>query len=396
MCRKRLRRRCTSGVAIVKLAGSAPRNKVVSVAALPISSGTSRLWLPASGSNGLRVKERPSRTGRNGSGTFFIAASNCATGSFCKAAPSARARPSVVASCAAWRAASSGPSRRRPPEMLCAIALWNSPLAAGIFSSVVTFEAPPDWPKIVTLLGSPPKACALSRTQRKAATRSSRPALPASAKRSSLPLQIQIAEHVQAVVDGHHHHVAMGGERAAVEARGCARAGGPAAAMQPHHDRAQLTGCQFRRINIEVQAVFAHGLQRHIPGVQRRLFLGVLRRGIAERIGVTDAGPGRHRCGRQKAVRAPGRGGVGNSLEADASTALHAAQLAAAGFHHGGGVQGARVANAKEAGAGQHRGTLQQAAAFRPRARCAGHVGDRVLSLRHDILHSNHKVVSAS
>src|ERR1700722_4305270 len=127
---------------------------------------------------------------------------------------------------------------------------------------------------------------------------------------------------------------AAGGERAAVEAGGGARAGGPAAAMQPHHDRAQLTRLQFRRVNIEVQAIFAHGLQRHIPGVERRWFFGVLRRGIAERIGIADAGPGRYRRRRQKAVRAPRRGGIGNALEADAGAVSYTAQLAAGGFHH--------------------------------------------------------------
>jgi hypothetical protein len=62
--------------------------------------------------------------------------------------------------------------------------LWNSPLALGIASSVQTFAPPPDWPMIVTLPGSPPKAATLSRTHSSAATMSSMPTLPELAKRS--------------------------------------------------------------------------------------------------------------------------------------------------------------------------------------------------------------------
>ena len=65
------------------------------------------------------------------------------------------------------------------------IALWNRPFASGIAMQTATFDPPPDWPKIVTLPASPPMASALSRTQRSAATMSSMPALPASAKRES-------------------------------------------------------------------------------------------------------------------------------------------------------------------------------------------------------------------
>jgi hypothetical protein len=37
------------------------------------------------------------------------------------------------------------------------MARWNRPRAEGAPSSVLTLPPPPDWPKIVTLLGSPPK-----------------------------------------------------------------------------------------------------------------------------------------------------------------------------------------------------------------------------------------------
>ena len=58
------------------------------------------------------------------------------------------------------------------------IARWNSPLADGIASSVATFRPPPDWPKIITVFGSPPNSAMLSRTQRSAATMSSMPTSP--------------------------------------------------------------------------------------------------------------------------------------------------------------------------------------------------------------------------
>ena len=89
------------------------------------------------------------------------------------------------------RRASRGQLRRvlglrtmRRPDPLCTAARWNSPLAAGIASSVLTFAPPPDCPKMVTLPGSPPKLPMLSRTQSRAATMSSIPTLAEEAYRS--------------------------------------------------------------------------------------------------------------------------------------------------------------------------------------------------------------------
>jgi hypothetical protein len=62
------------------------------------------------------------------------------------------------------------------------IARWKSPFAPGIDISVATFRPPPDWPKIVTRLGSPPKPPMLSRTHSSAATMSSKPTLLEAAK----------------------------------------------------------------------------------------------------------------------------------------------------------------------------------------------------------------------
>jgi len=73
------------------------------------------------------------------------------------------------------------------PGPLCTIALWNRPRAAGIAISVETFIPPPDWPKMVTLPGSPSKAAMLSLTQWRASTMSSMPATDDAAPSSPRP-----------------------------------------------------------------------------------------------------------------------------------------------------------------------------------------------------------------
>ena len=66
-------------------------------------------------------------------------------------------------------------------DPLCTAALWNSPFADGAASSVDTFPPPPDWPKIITLPGSPPNPAMLPFTHFSAATKSTMPRLPDSA-----------------------------------------------------------------------------------------------------------------------------------------------------------------------------------------------------------------------
>src|SRR2546430_158253 len=55
------------------------------------------------------------------------------------------------------RAAALSASPRRRVDPLCTTALWNRPFAIGIDAMVLTLLPPPDWPKIVTFPGSPPK-----------------------------------------------------------------------------------------------------------------------------------------------------------------------------------------------------------------------------------------------
>ena len=59
------------------------------------------------------------------------------------------------------------------PDMT--IIFWNRSSASGIWPNTVTFPPPPDWPKMVTFSGSPPKAAIFSFTQRRASTRSAMP-----------------------------------------------------------------------------------------------------------------------------------------------------------------------------------------------------------------------------
>jgi len=76
------------------------------------------------------------------------------------------------------------PSPRLVPRNLSSstplmmIPFRKRPSAAWICSSAETFMPPPDWPKIVTFAGEPPKAAMFSCTHRRAATRSAIPALP--------------------------------------------------------------------------------------------------------------------------------------------------------------------------------------------------------------------------
>ena len=103
-----------------------------------------------------------------------MASSRRATGSACRASSCLGPSSSCFSTASARRVVRSR-SAKRTPAPLWMIALWNSPLAAGIASRALTFPPPPDWPKMVTLPGSPPKRAACSRTHSSAATRSRTP-----------------------------------------------------------------------------------------------------------------------------------------------------------------------------------------------------------------------------
>ena len=159
----------------------------VSSVVLPTSSGMSCAYGGAAGVHVCCGMALPSTTGAN------CAPVNCrkqscsaAVGTFCSFATSPGFRPK----CAKTRSATPSPCSVASTSVeapLCTMALWNRPLAPGMPSKVLTLAPPPDSPKMVTLPASPPKPAMLSRTHSSAAIRSSWPALPALAKRSSAP-----------------------------------------------------------------------------------------------------------------------------------------------------------------------------------------------------------------
>ncbi len=98
-------------------------------------------------------------------------------------------------------------------DPLCTAARWNRPRAAGMLSNVLTFQPPPDWPKIVTQSGSPPKSSMWSRTHSRgsdeiqhAGDAGFRPAT----RRVQIS-QVQVSEAREAVSHCDHHYVAQAG-----------------------------------------------------------------------------------------------------------------------------------------------------------------------------------------
>ena len=165
----------------VKVAGSpAPIRAVVSVLVVPINIGTLADTAGPSGSQGPFIKMCWSSTGLKLTFAFAMPARIWSIGSWRSFGTSFSFRPMAFSRAWALRVPSSGvrPSRWDP---LWTIARWNRPRACGMAMMVLTFAPPPDWPKMVTLAGSPPNSAMLSCTQRSAATRSSMPALPDSA-----------------------------------------------------------------------------------------------------------------------------------------------------------------------------------------------------------------------
>ena len=164
----------------------APIRAVVSVRVDPTIMGMVAETAGPSGAHGFRGSTIPSTTGLKLGRTPVARmalpspSTSLSVGSFGNRCSSVGFTSTAARNANACFVASSGvrPSRCDP---LCTIALWNNPRACGIAIRVLTFAAPPDWPKIVTFAGSPPKNAMLSWTQRSAVTRSSMPTLPDSA-----------------------------------------------------------------------------------------------------------------------------------------------------------------------------------------------------------------------
>jgi hypothetical protein len=90
------------------------------------------------------------------------------------AEPKARSAQATLAcsACSRGGRARPGPGNSAP---LSPMALAKRPLATGEAMSALTDWEPADWPKMVMLAGSPPKAAMLRRTQAMAAAWSMRP-----------------------------------------------------------------------------------------------------------------------------------------------------------------------------------------------------------------------------
>ena len=114
--------------------------------------------------------------------------------------------------------------------------------------------------------------------------------------------QEQVAEHVQAVVHGHHRHVAAAAQAGAVGFDLVAGAARVAAGVEPDEHGTLAAVAQARRPDVQVQAVFAH----------RPAAPTGLGRDRAEGDRVADAGP---RRGRKRRLEAP-RGGIGAVADA--------------------------------------------------------------------------------
>ncbi len=144
--------------------------------------------------------------------------------------------------------------------------------------------------------------------------------------------QVQEAEDVQAVVDGHHHNALMRRQRGPVVPGRRAAPHDVAAAVEPDHHR--QPGLERWGPYVQGQTVLALRVER-----LRTPFLDDDREGRLwadppEAGGLQHAGPRLARSRRLEAVGAPGRGGIGDSLE-DRDRPLGAsADRAAGGADH--------------------------------------------------------------
>ncbi len=220
-------------------------------------------------------------------------------------------------------------------DPLCTMARWNNPFAEGIASSVLTFPPPPDWPKIVTLFGSPPKFAMLSRTHSSAATASSIPALlacanfspPRSARyRNPKELRrwftvtgdhVMLASHVRAVVD-----------------RVATASASESAAVEPDHNRPLAAAARAVGPDVQMQTILADRLFRDGGRNFGNLRMRTLRRFRAPFHRIQHAGPRLRLEWGHEAVRAFCRCAVGDASKGAHLINHRAANLARRRLHH--------------------------------------------------------------
>ncbi len=145
-------------------------------------------------------------------------------------------------------------------------------------------------------------------------------------------LDLQMAENIDAVIDGHDHHVAVACKAGPVEAGGRAGTVHPGAAMQPDHHRPFRDPGRRWREHVEEETVLADRLDLRVPGGDRIGRAGDLRRRIAGDLRVRDARPGPGRDRRQEAA-ACGALAVADAAEDDDTGLLRATHLAARRLH---------------------------------------------------------------
>lgn len=125
----------------------------------------------------------------------------------------------------------------------------------------------------------------------------------------------QETQRAKAVVEGHDHHAVLLGQHTAVVH--ASSPGHETAAVYPdHHRQVAGGGGQLRRVDVQVQAVFAAlDLTRHLAG-HRKQRQHHLRTDTAKLTGVSERTPGRGGLRSLPAQLTHGRGGVGNAEEA--------------------------------------------------------------------------------
>ncbi len=206
------------------------------------------------------------------------------------------------------------------------MAFWNRPAASGETICEWVLSPPADSPKIVTLVGSPPKSgdVGLDPLQRGLLVHQAVVARCAAALAGERRMR-QEAEGAEAIVDRHDHH-ALSDERPGVVV--IALAGEQRAAVDPHHDRVRAD--DFRRVDVEVETVF-----RAAGDAERARRLGAMRR---ERARIARHIPGGRRLRRLPAQRSHRRRCVGDAAVRKHRVRPNAADDSLVGRNRGDGV----------------------------------------------------------
>ena len=212
---------------------------------------------------------------------------------------------------------------RRSVEPLCTTARWNRPFAAGVASSVEVFDPPPDWPKIITRDGSPPKPgdVVADPLERRHHVHHAAHAGGSELLRRADRGKMGIAEAGQTMVDRDDHDAAEQRELTAVVHRPVPGARRPPAAVERHQHGALLVVVDPGRPHVQRQAVLVHpaGADVLVPLNQLRVVRAEARRGLRRDGAIADAvaraGPRGRLARRHEAVLARRIGAVGNAAK---------------------------------------------------------------------------------